>query len=97
MNLWLLEVAMCGKCRSSHFQSEEGSKKLKNWVVGGGGGEKNFRTGGEVYRLFFFRGGGLLLGGGLYTITCHNADRRYSVTTEQETTLFTKLITITVK
>ena len=45
---------------------------------------------------FFFRGR-TFTGGGLYTITCHNADRRYSVTTEQETTLFTKLITITVK
>ena len=93
MNLWLLEVAMCGKCRSSHFQSEEGSKKLENWR----GRLKKFKDwGGRFTDYFFFRGGGLLLGGGLYTITCHNADRRYSVTTEQET-LFTKLITITVK
>ena len=87
---------MCGKCRSSHFQSEEGSKKLKNWVVGGGGAGKKILGRGGGFTDFFFRGS-TFTGGGLYTITCHNADRRYSVTTEQETTLFTKLITITVK
>ena len=50
MNMCLLEVAMCEKCRSSHFQSEgEGSKKFQDWGVkkilelggtfaGGGGG-----------------------------------------------------------
>ena len=51
MNMCLLEVAMCEKCRSSHFQSEgEGSKKFQDWGVkkilelggtfaGGGGGQ----------------------------------------------------------
>ena len=34
MNMCLLEVAMCEKCRSSHFQSErEGSKKFQDWGV----------------------------------------------------------------
>ena len=28
MNMYLLEVAMCEKCRNSHFQSEEGVKRL---------------------------------------------------------------------
>ena len=43
MNMCLLEVAICEKCRSRHFQSEGGgggSKKFEDW----GGG--NFRTGG---------------------------------------------------
>ena len=32
MEMCLLEVAMCEKCRSSHFQSEgEGSKKFEAW------------------------------------------------------------------
>ena len=35
MNMCLLEVAMCEKCRSSHFQSEGGVKKLRTGVVGG--------------------------------------------------------------
>ena len=34
MNICLLEVAMCEKCRSSHFQSDRGSKKFEDW--GGG-------------------------------------------------------------
>ena len=34
MNMCLLEVAMCGKCRSSHFQSERGGSK-KVWGLGG--------------------------------------------------------------
>ena len=34
MNICLLEVAMCEKCKSSHFQSEMGSKKFEDW--GGG-------------------------------------------------------------
>ena len=34
MNMCLLEVAMCEKCRSSHFQSEgEGSKIFQDWRV----------------------------------------------------------------
>ena len=39
MNISLLEVAMCEKCRSSHVQSE----------VGGGG--KSLRTGGVVKKF----------------------------------------------
>ena len=55
MSMCLLEVAMCGKCRSSHFQSEGGeSKKFEDR-----GGLKNFRTGG-VTDL----GGGYYEGGG---------------------------------
>ena len=50
MNMFLLEVAMCKKCRSSHFQLDGGSKKFEDWGVG----LKKFRTGGG--------GGGLLLG-----------------------------------
>ena len=44
MNMCFFEVAMCEKCRSSHFQLEGGSRKFEYW--GGGGGLKNFRTGG---------------------------------------------------
>ena len=40
MNLCLLEVAMCKKCRSSHFHLEAGIKSFEDW------GEGNFRTGG---------------------------------------------------
>ena len=35
MNMCLLEVAMCEKCKSSHFQSEMGSKKFEDWGAGG--------------------------------------------------------------
>ena len=35
MNMRMLEVAMCEKCRSSHFQSEEGG--VKSLSTGGGG------------------------------------------------------------
>ena len=42
MNMCLLEVAMCEKCKSSHFQSEVGSKKFEDWgggdILGLGGG-----------------------------------------------------------
>ena len=38
MNMCLLEVAMCEKCRSSHFQSEEETKSLRT-----GRELKNFR------------------------------------------------------
>ena len=41
MNMCLLEVAMCEKCRSSHFQSEGVSKKFEYWggwkILGLGG------------------------------------------------------------
>ena len=46
MNMCLLEVAMCEKYRSSHFQSEGGVKSLRTW---GGGVCKNFRTGGVTF------------------------------------------------
>ena len=60
MNMFFLEVAMCEKCRSSHFQLEGGVKV--------GGGLKNLGTGG-VTNL----GGVLLsLGGVQYPITCHD-------------------------
>ena len=49
MNMCLLEVAICEKCRSSHFQSE-GGKGLMT------GGLKDFRSGG--HNQFFFGGGG---------------------------------------
>ena len=59
MNMFLLEVAMCKKCRSSHFQLDGGSKKFEDWGVG----LKKFRTGG---------GGGTFAGReGQYPITCH--------------------------
>ena len=45
MNMCLLEVAMCGKCRSSHFQSEVGVKRLRT----GGEGVIKFRTGGVTF------------------------------------------------
>ena len=32
MNMCLLEVAICEKCRSSHFQSEGGVKSLRTGV-----------------------------------------------------------------
>ena len=41
MNMCSLEVAMCEKCRSSHFQSEGEVKSLRTVGVG----VKNFRTG----------------------------------------------------
>ena len=49
IKICLLEVAMCEKWRSSHFQLEGGSKKFEGCGVGGGGGwgvVKNFRAGG---------------------------------------------------
>ena len=41
MNMCLLEVAMCERCRSSHFQVEAGGGGVKSLRTGGGGG-KNF-------------------------------------------------------
>ena len=40
----LLEVGMCGKCRSNHFQLEGGVRSLKT-----GRGFKNFQTGGSTF------------------------------------------------
>ena len=67
MNMCLLEVAMCEKCRSSHSQSEGGAvRNLRTGVR-----LKKFRTG-EGFK------GGLLLGEGQYPISikCH-AWKRY--------------------
>ena len=33
MNMCFLEVAMCEKCRSTHFQSEGGVKSFEDWVL----------------------------------------------------------------
>ena len=48
MNMCLLEVAMCEKCRSSNFQLEEGESKKFEYCRKEGGGLKNFRTGGGL-------------------------------------------------
>ena len=63
MNMCLLELAMCEKWRSNHFESEGGvgSKKFEDWGV------KDFRIGG-----YQFGEGLLLIGGGQYPITCHD-------------------------
>ena len=42
MNMCLLEVAMCEKCRSSNFQLEEGESKKFEYCRKEGGGLKNF-------------------------------------------------------
>ena len=64
MSMCLLEVAMCEKCRSSHFQSEGGVKSLRTGE--GGGGLKKFRTEG-VTDL-----GGSLFWGDLYSLHVKN-------------------------
>ena len=48
MNMYLLEVSMSEKCRSTHFQSEGGSKKFEHWGWGGVCGLKKLRAGGSV-------------------------------------------------
>ena len=58
MNMCLLEVSMCEKCKSRYFQSEGGSKRFEEW-----GGLKKFRTGGEGYRF----GLGITFAGGVST------------------------------
>ena len=70
MNMCLLEVAMCEKWRSSHFQLEGGVKSLRT----GRGGVKNFRTGGvtDLGKGNFAAG---VVGGGVwgqYPIICHD-------------------------
>ena len=57
MNMCLLEVAMCEKCRSSNFQSEGGVKSLRTW-----GGVKILGLGGwalPIWRGVTFAGGGV--------------------------------------
>ena len=61
MNMCLLEVAICEKCRNSHFQSEGGSKKFEQW----GGIEKFLGLGGLPIW------GGYFCWGDQYPITCH--------------------------
>ena len=41
VNMCLLEVAMCEKCKSCHFQLDGVSKNFEDWGVG----LKSFRTG----------------------------------------------------
>ena len=59
MNKCLLEVAMCKKCRSSDFQSEEG-RRVRSLSTAARRGLKNFRTGGG---LPIWRGGGIFAEG----------------------------------
>ena len=61
VNMCLLEVAMCEKCKSCHFQLDGVSKNFEDWGVG----LKSFRTG-WANNL-----GGVLLLGGQYRITWH--------------------------
>ena len=68
MNKCLLEVAMCKKCRSSDFQSEEG-RRVKSLSTAGEGALKNVRTGGGL-PINLSGGGGLLLGD-QYLIICN--------------------------
>ena len=58
MNMCLLEVSMCEKCKSSYFQSEGGSKRFEECD-----GWKKFRTGGEGYQF----GLGITFAGGVST------------------------------
>ena len=58
--MYLLEVAMCEKCRSSHFQSEGGVKSLRTWGV------KKFQDWGVIDLQ-----GVTFAGRGQYPITSH--------------------------
>ena len=49
MNMCLLEVAICEKCRSSHFQSVGTGSKKSEKRGGGGAGLKTFRTEGGYF------------------------------------------------
>ena len=42
--MYLLEIAMCEKCRRAAISSRRGSKKFEDWGGGGGGGVKHFKT-----------------------------------------------------
>ena len=68
MNMCLLEIAMCEKCRSSNFQLEEEESKKFEYCREEGGGLKIFRTEAALPIFFFFWGGGVLLLGNQYTI-----------------------------
>ena len=61
MNKCLLEVAMCEKCRSSDFQSEEG-RRVKGLSTAGEDALKNVRTGGGL-PINLSVGGGTFAGG----------------------------------
>ena len=65
MNMCLLEVAMCEKCRSSNFQLEEGRVKSLS-TAGRREGDWKILGLGAGYQ---FGGGGVLLLGDQYTIT----------------------------
>ena len=67
MNMCLLEVTMCEKCGSSHFQLEGGVKSLRIGG-GGGGGKKILGLGGYQFWEITFAVRG---GGSQYPITCH--------------------------
>ena len=68
MNKCLLEVAMCEKCRSSDFQSEEG-RRVKGLSTAGEDALKNVRTGGGL--PINLSVGGVLLLGDQYLIICN--------------------------
>ena len=69
MNKCLLEVAMCEKCRSSDFQSEEG-RRVKSLSTAGEDALKNVRTGGGL-PINLSGWGGVLLLGDQYLIICN--------------------------
>ena len=66
VNMCLLEVAICEKCRSNHFQLEWGGGWVKalRTLADGGGGIKNIRTWGVTNSFgggyFWWVGGGLV-------------------------------------
>ena len=74
MNMCLLEVAMCEKCRSSNFQLEEGRVKSLS-TAGRREGDWKILGLGAGYQF----GGGVLLLGDQYTITW-NVTLTYLVT-----------------
>ena len=65
INMCLLKVAMCEKCRSSDFQSAK-ARRVKSLSTAGAGGLKNFRIAGGLSIW-----GVVLLLGHLYFITCN--------------------------
>ena len=65
VNMYLLEVATCEKWRSSHLQSEKGSKSFEDWVR---------EVGLNILGLGVLPiwKGVTFAGVGQYAITCHN-------------------------